>query len=110
MTQANAIVLRIRPEQADEFERLFHAEEVPLWDEFIEQGKFLIARLARVDYGSEERTDAVLYLLYVEVPGMAEHSAHDRDPRFTAFLAKAREFQPEPPSVYGGDVIVGRGG
>jgi hypothetical protein len=40
---------------------------------------------------------------------MAEHSAHDRDPRFGAFLEKARELQPEGPSVFGGNVIFERG-
>ena len=35
MAQANAIILRIRTEQADEFERLFEAEELPLWDEYV---------------------------------------------------------------------------
>lgn len=67
------------------------------------------ARLARIEYGSEERDDAVLYLIYAEVPGMPEHSQHDRDPRFNAFLEKARQLQPEPPSVFGGDILFERG-
>lgn len=108
MPQANAIILRIRSEQAGEFERLFEAEELPIWDEFVSEGKFLKARLARIEFGTEERDDVALYLLYVEVPGMAEHSAHDSDPRFNAFLKKAREFQPEGPSVFGGSVIFER--
>ena len=48
-------------------------------------------------------------VINAEVPGMAEHSAHDRDPRFDAFLKKARELQPESPSVFGGNVIFERG-
>ncbi|MGH2642247.1 MAG: hypothetical protein ACRDGO_11170 [Actinomycetota bacterium] len=109
MAQANAIIVRIRADSAEEFERMFEAEELPIWEEFISDGTFLKARLARVEYGSEEREDVALYLIYAEVPGMAEHSAHDRDPRFNAFLRKARELQPESPSVFGGDVILGRG-
>jgi hypothetical protein len=109
MPQANAIIVRIRADAADDFERLFEAEELPIWDEFISSGKFLKARLARVAYGSEERDDVVLYLIYAEVPGMAEHSEHDRDPRFEAFLGRARELQPERPSVFGGDIIFERG-
>ncbi|MEA2461753.1 MAG: hypothetical protein QOH90_1930 [Actinomycetota bacterium] len=104
MAQANAIILRIRASEAEEFERLFEAEEIPLWDEYTAAGKFLKARLARIEYGTEEREDVALYLLYVEVPSMAEHSAHDRDPRFNAFLKKAQQFQPEPPSVFGGNI------
>jgi hypothetical protein len=109
MAQANAIIIRIRSEQAEEFERLFEAEELPIWDEFSAEGKFLKARLARIAYGTEERDDVALYLIYAEVPSMREHSAHDRDPRFNAFLEKARQFQPEPPSVFGGDIIFERG-
>jgi hypothetical protein len=108
MAQANAIIVRIRKEQQEEFERLFEAEELPIWDEFVSAGKFLAARLARVEYGTEERDDVVLYLIYAEVPGMAEHGQHDRDPRFTSYLEKAQTFQPEPPSVFGGNVIFAR--
>ncbi len=108
MAQANAIVLRIRNEQANEFESLFEAEELPIWDEFTAEGKFLKARLARIEFGTEERDDVTLYLIYAEVPSMAEHSAHDSDPRFNAFLAKARQFQPEGPSVFGGTVVFER--
>jgi hypothetical protein len=109
MTQANAIIVRIRADAAEEFQRLFEAEELPIWDEFVADGTFLKARLARVGYGTEEREDVALYLIYAEVPSMAEHSAHDRDPRFETFLKKARELQPESPSVYGGDVLFERG-
>jgi hypothetical protein len=109
MAQANAIILRIRSSEAQDFERLFEAEELPLWEEFSAAGKFLKARLARVEYGSETSDDVVLYLIYAEVPSMAEHSAHDSDPRFEAFLEKARRFQPEPPLVFGGSIIVQRG-
>jgi hypothetical protein len=108
MTQANAIIVRIRKEQQEEFERLFEQEELPIWDEFVSEGKFLKARLARIEYGTEERDDVVLYLIYAEVPGMAEHGAHDEDPRFLAYLKKARALQPEPPWVFGGDVLFSR--
>ena len=110
MPQANGIIIRIRASEAEAFERLFEAEELPIWDEFSAAGKFLKARLARVQFGREERDDdVVLYLIYAEVPSMAGHSAHDRDPRFTSFLEKARKLQPEPPSVFGGDIIFERG-
>jgi hypothetical protein len=109
MAQANAIILRIRSSEAQDFERLFEAEELPVWDEFSAAGKFLKARLARVEFGSETPDDVVLYLIYAEVPSMAEHSEHDSDPRFEAFLEKARRFQPELPSVFGGSIIFQRG-
>jgi hypothetical protein len=109
MPQGNAIIVRIRADAADEFERLFEEEELPIWDEFVSNGTFLKARLVRVGFGTEERDDVALYLIYAEVPSMAEHSAHDDDPRFEAFLQKARALQPEPPSVFGGDVVFERG-
>jgi hypothetical protein len=79
MAQANAIIVRIRSDAAEEFERLFEAEELPIWDGFVSEGTFLKARLARVEYG------------------------------FGAFLEKACELQPESPSVFGGNVIFERG-
>jgi hypothetical protein len=109
MAQANAIIVRIRKHEAADFERLFEAEELPIWDEFSAQGKFLKARLARVEYGTEQRDDIALYLIYAELPSMAEHSEHDSDPRFAAFLEKAQHFQPESPLVFGGDVLHERG-
>jgi hypothetical protein len=69
MAQANAIIVRIRADAAEEFERLFEAEELPIWDEFVSDGTFLKARLARVEYGSEERDDVALYLINAEVRG-----------------------------------------
>jgi hypothetical protein len=106
--QANAIIVRIRKDQQQEFEALFEQEELPIWDEFVSEGKFLKARIARIEYGTEERKDVTLYLIYAEVPGMAEHGAHDQDPRFLAYLTKARALQPEPPSVFGGDILFAR--
>ena len=63
MAQANAIIVRIRTDATEEFERMFEAEELPIWDEFVSDGTFLKARLARVEYGSEEREDVVLSLI-----------------------------------------------
>jgi hypothetical protein len=110
MAQANGIVLRVRTDKTEEFERLFAEEEIPIWDEFAEQGKILVARLARIEYGTEEaeRDDVAVYLLYVELPGMAEHTEHDEDPRFKAYLAKVLPLQAEPPLVFGGDILYER--
>ena len=41
MAQANAIIVRIRADAAEEFERLFEEEELPIWDEFVSEGMFL---------------------------------------------------------------------
>ncbi|MFN2483841.1 MAG: hypothetical protein ABR509_02740, partial [Candidatus Limnocylindria bacterium] len=100
MPQANAIIVRIRSDKADEFERLFAEEELAIWDDLQSQGKLLKASMTRVAYGSEEQEGVQDYVIYAEFPGMAEHTAHDDDPRFKAFLRKARAFQPRSPWVW----------
>jgi hypothetical protein len=109
VTQTNAIVIRIRTEQAAEFERLFEAEELPIWDDFAARGVLLRGSLTRVAFGSEESEDYRCYVIIAEFPSMAGHSAHDDDPRFNAFLKKARKMQPEGPSVWGGETLWSRG-
>jgi hypothetical protein len=110
VTQTNAIVIRIRKEQAAEFERLFEAEELPIWDDFAARGVLLRGSLTRVAFGSEESEDYRCYVILAEFPSMAGHTAHDDDPRFNAFLKKARKLQPEGPSVWGGETLWSRGG
>jgi hypothetical protein len=109
VTQTNAIVIRIRKEQSAEFERLFEAEELPIWDDFEARGLLLGASLTRVAFGSEESEDYRCYVIIAEFPSMAGHSAHDDDPRFNAFLKKARKLQPVGPSVWGGETLWSRG-
>jgi hypothetical protein len=108
VTQTNAIVIRIRKEQAAEFERLFEAEELPIWDDFAARGVLLGGSFTRVAYGSEESENYTCYVIVAEFPSMAGHSAHDDDPRFNAFLTKARKLQPEGPSVWGGQTLWSR--
>src|SRR5437764_10991814 len=44
VSQLNVIVIHIRREQADEYERLFEDEELPRWREYHAAGRFLHAR------------------------------------------------------------------
>jgi hypothetical protein len=110
MTQTNAIIVRIRTEQAEEFERLFEAEELPIWQDFHGSGRMLSATLARVEYGSEQQEGVQDYIVIAELPGMREHEAHDSDQRFNEFLKKARQLQPESPLVWGGSPLFQVGG
>ena len=105
MSQLNVIVLHIAADRADEFQREWEKDELPRWQRFHAEGKFISARLYRSQYGSDQRRELVKFVIVVEVPSMAEHSAHDSDPGFQAWDRRADEFQPEPPLVYGGDVI-----
>lgn len=106
--QTNAIVVSIRSEQAAEFEALFAAEELPIWDEFHANGTLVSASLTRVEYGSQEREGIQDYVILAVFHGMSGHTAHDRDERFNAFLPKARALQPSQPYVWGGSTLHAR--
>ncbi len=108
MTQTIAIILRIATEHAPEFEALFAAEEIPIWEDFTSRGLFLEASLVRVVGGDETREGVQDYILHLVVADHEAHEEHDRDPRFTAFLAKARLLQPERPLVWFGQAIFER--
>ena len=100
MSQTNAIILRVRQEEAQGFEEMFELEILPMWQEFKAQGKFLAASLTPVEGGSERKEGMRDYILHVEVPSMAEHEEFDSSARFLAFLAKAKPMQPEDPKVW----------
>ena len=106
--QTNAIVVSIRSEQVEEFERLFAAEELPVWDEFLGTGTLVSASLTRVQYGTHVAAGVQDYVILAVLHDMAGHTAHDRDARFNAFLAKARALQPSEPFVWGGTTVHAR--
>ncbi|MFY9614857.1 MAG: hypothetical protein WAT58_05605 [Candidatus Dormiibacterota bacterium] len=105
MSQLNVIVIHITADEAEEYERMFEEEELPRWRQYHADGKFLNARFYRSQFGTDERSDVVKYVIVVEVPGMAEHSAHDSDPEFQDFDRRVDRLQPEQPLVYGGEVV-----
>ena len=105
MSETIAIILRFREERADEFEKLFKEEVLPLWHEFKAQGKFIAASLTPVQEGNQQTAGVRDYILHVEVPGRAEHEEFDSHPRFEEFLPKARAMQPEEPLVWLGPTL-----
>ena len=104
-TETTAIVLRTAADDAEDFEAMFQAEEIPIWDDFTRRGRFLEARLVRAVGGSEQRGGIQDYLLHIVAADHEAHEEHDRDPRFRAFFAKAERLQPDPPLVWFGDTI-----
>jgi hypothetical protein len=106
--QTNAIVIHVRSEDAEAFEQLFAAEELPIWDEFYANGTLISASLTRVQYGSEEQEGVQDYVILAVFRGMAGHSSHDQDARFNAFLPKAKLMQTSGPYVWGGRTIHAR--
>src|SRR5438552_15756217 len=107
-TEATEIVWRIASDKTREFEAMFEAEEIPIWDDFTRRGRFLECRLVRVQGGSESRPGVQDYILHVIAADHQAHEEHDRDPRFQAFLEKAQRIQPRPPLVRFGEMVFAR--
>jgi hypothetical protein len=105
MSELDVIVIHIRAEQVQEYERLFAEQELPRWREYKARGAFISARISRVGFGTDRREDVAKYVIAVEVPSHAEHSQHDADPGFQEFNRLADLLQPEDPLVYGGEVL-----
>src|SRR3989442_9952807 len=93
--ETTAIVLRIAADHAKDFEAMFEAEEIPIWDDFSRRGRFLDARLVRAVGGREQRRSIQDYNLHIVAADHEAHEEHDRYPRFRAFLPKAENLQPE---------------
>ncbi len=94
-----AIILRFREEKAEEFERTFEKEVLPLWHKFKAEGKFISAMLSRiVDDHIPEGTR--IYLLELEIITHDAHNEFDSNQKFMAFLEKAKPMQTEEPQVW----------
>jgi hypothetical protein len=107
-TQTIAIILHIAADHAAEFEAMFEAEELPIWDDYTARGLFLDCSLTRVTGGGEEKEGVQDYILHI-IATPEGHHQHDNDPRFASFLQRARQLQPAPPLVWFGDQIFERG-
>jgi hypothetical protein len=103
--EVTGIVLRIAADRTVEFESMFEAEELPIWDDFTARGLFLDARLIKVKGGSEVKDGIQDYLLQILAADSSAHGAHDADPRFQSFLAKAMKMQPVSPLVWFGRAV-----
>ena len=106
MSQTIAIILKIGHDKTQAFEQLFEQEILPLWHEFVSEGKLLGASLTPVEEGDYPSPAGFrYYILHVEMPGMTEHSAFDGDPRFLNFLSRAKKLQPEEPFLWFGTTL-----
>src|SRR5438093_7226349 len=105
MIQTIAIILKFRESEADDFERMFEAEIMPLWNQFLAAGKFIGASLTPIEGGDRRPEDERHYILHVEVPGMDEHEEFDEHPKFLDFLTRAKALQPSEPNVWFGTTL-----
>ena len=104
MSEMAVLVIRIRKDQAAEYERLFEQDELPRWHDYHRRGLFKSARIFRSAFGTHESGDVSNYVIAVESEGQGHHE-HDDDPGFQAFNEKADDFQPEDPFVFGGEPL-----
>jgi hypothetical protein len=104
MSEMAVLVIRIRKEQAADYERLFEQEELPRWRDYNRRGLFKRARIFRSAFGSHEGDDIANYVIVVESEGEGHHQ-HDNDPGFQSFNKQADAFQPEDPFVFGGEPL-----
>ena len=104
MSEMAVLVIRIRRDQAAEYERLFEQSELPRWRDYHQRGVFKNARIFRSAFGSHERDDIANYVIVVESVGEGHHE-HDSDPGFQSFNQQADALQPEDPFVFGGEPL-----
>ncbi|HLA15960.1 MAG TPA: hypothetical protein VJZ72_03575 [Candidatus Limnocylindrales bacterium] len=104
--QSISVILSVRPESVDEFERGFREQELPIWEDFQRRGTLLRATLARLDISSHPVDGAVQYLISVLFAGPEGHHEHDEDPRFEAWNKRADAYQLAEGLAFGGDVII----
>lgn len=106
-----SIVLNIRKESVEDFERGFRDMELPTHKDLHERGLLVMSVLARVDDISTEPVEgAVQYLVIALFKDHDGHTAHDSDPRFKAWNEIADAYQIRRPFVFGGESIVTQGG
>src|SRR2546425_8096382 len=101
--ETTAIVLRVAADHATDFEAMFDAEEIPIWDDFTRRGRFLEARLVRAIGGSGQRGGIPDYPPHVVAAGHQAPQEHDPDPPVPAVRAKGERVPNEPPLVSVGD-------
>ena len=107
--QTIGIVLNVDAKQTEAFEQGFRAEELPIWSDLHDRELLVMATLTRLDISTKKVDGAVQYLVVAIFATDEGHHAHDNDPRFEAWNARADAFQIAEPYVFGGDTIVNVG-
>jgi hypothetical protein len=107
--QTVGIVLNVRREQSEEFERGFREMELPIWQDLHARGLLVMATLTRLDITTQKVDGAIQYLVAVIFATDEGHHVHDSDPRFETWNKRADTYQIAEPFVFGGDTIVNVG-
>jgi hypothetical protein len=101
VTQNILIILRFDPAKAAAFEAGFAERILPLWEDHHAAGRLIAGSLTPADVGAATG-EVREYILNVEVPGMADHTAIDDDARLLAFIEEVKHWQPSEPLVWFG--------
>src|SRR2546425_6472432 len=97
--ETTAIVLRVAADHATDFEAMFDAEEIPIWDDFTRRGRFLEARLGRAIGGRPEGGRLPGYPLHRLAADHEGPPGPPPRPRVRAVLAQAGRVPAGPPLV-----------
>jgi hypothetical protein len=104
MSELAVLVIRVRANQASDYEHLFESDELVRWRDYHARGRFKSARIFRSAFGTHEKDGIANYVIVVETEGEAHHE-HDSDPGFQRFNKEADRFQAEEPFVFGGEPL-----
>jgi hypothetical protein len=104
-----SVILHVREDLAEEFEREFREHEYPVWEDLVSKGAMVRASLQRMWITSHEVKGATQYLIVAVFPGK-DHEAHDSHPKFKKWNERAERFQIAEPLAFGGDTILQIGG
>jgi hypothetical protein len=107
--QTIGIVLNVGTDRADEFERGFAEQELPIWNDLRERGLLVMATLSKLDITTVGVDGATQYLVVAIFATEEGHHVHDGDPRFEAWNRQADSYKIKQPFVFGGDTIVSAG-
>jgi hypothetical protein len=105
-----AVILSVKPDQVEAFERGFREHELPIWHDYEAEGVMTRASLSKLDISSARRGDAVQYLIVVDFADEGGHHRHDSDPRFEAWNKLADTYQVGDGMAFGGETIIKVGG
>jgi hypothetical protein len=104
--QTITVVLSVRRESVDAFERGFREHELPVWRDLLSRGVMLRASLTPLDISSRAVEGAMQYLVTVDFATAEGHHEHDNHPGFAAWNTLADQYQVAEALAFGGNTLL----
>jgi hypothetical protein len=104
--QTVTVVLSVRRESVDDFERGFREHELPVWRDLLSRGVMLRASLTRLEISTRPVEGATQYLVAVDFATDKGHHEHDHHPGFEAWNKLADTYQIAQAEAFGGDTLL----